>query len=161
MNIQQLFKQTKFETIWNRYSEIYRINEGEREFLEEVYHELLSKDVGINADNCTVELSYYKDEIFEDEYYFDVTVRQENDEQNYSLSYLDWSEVIGYNFNLNEYDDETFLAVLLYELTFYGDEVDMIEVREDLIETVEGIKNGTVELVSYDSLDEFLAQLKD
>ena len=161
MNIQQLMQATEFETVWDRYDDLYRVDENDKEFLEYVYRKLLNKIIKTTELKNTIKLEYQKDELFEGEEYFDVAAYEEGNDQRYSFSMSDWDEVVGYEFDASNYDEATFLAVFLYELTFYGDEENMKKQRNELVKTSEGIKNGTIETVNFSNLDEFLKRLED
>lgn len=161
MNIQQLMQVTEFETVWERYEDLYRVDENDKEFLEYVYRKLLNKIIKPIDVKSTIKLEYQKDEVFDGEEYFDVTAYEDGSDQRYSFSMSDWDEVVGYEFDANEYDEVTLLAVFLYEITFYGDEANMVEQREELKETSEGIRNGTIETLTFNNARDFLKQLED
>lgn len=123
--------------------------EYRKEKILTVFDNLISKEVILNSKK-TIFCILVKD-LFENDQYYDLFFMnysdiknyssEENNSKNYSLSFVPWHELLGYNVckkSLESYGMETIIAEFIWEITFYGwTEASMEEEKNKLNESIE------------------------
>lgn len=149
MNVQELLLENSFESVWDNLG----FDDEHKEYFLSIYNDLIGKTIKDNVDNMTLKVEEVVDE---DETYYSVVGYEDGDNQGYSISFVDWDKVAGYNVDLEDIPKELFIYELLSEVSFYGTEKDMVKERDELEEQIRGIENGTIKTFEFTSLSDLL-----
>ena len=166
MTVSELICNADFNLAWDIIEKEYYAEDENKIHLKETYRSflLLLKKLELkeNKQYKILSLIEYFDDLEEDieMKIWDISMFSHEDDTIYSLSFIDWDEVMEYDIcekSLNDYGVATITAHLLYELSFWGFDKQSVTVKkEELAKRHEEIENGTDELIS---IDEFFAEL--
>lgn len=176
MNFQELLNQCDWDEIWSHII----LNYEDQSHLHDAYHRVYKKLCVIEGVESSMRIIVAKVVEDDGDTWIDVsgvngtTYRESEDyvgfnlnesildkEVKYALEFTDWQKWL-----LMEIDSENFThfnnaeiaAHCLWELTFIGfDESEVDAVSDHIKSTVEGVKNGTIEVMPFDidkSIDE-------
>ena len=99
-------------------------------------------------------LEYSKDVlIVEPDDLFDVYQIIKSENKDYSLSFIPWEEIFAMNISnksLRAYSELELLCAIIFEMTFYGDEEDIVSVKLDLDDRMTNINYS--KLKSFDEI---------
>lgn len=136
MTFKELLIMTSWENVFNELK-IIDSNVNETAY-KEIYNDLLSYDPIHNDEGMTIRTEIIKDDT---ETYIDV-FGTDKDNNKYGIELTDWKEWLGYYVNIGDMLNAEFVAHCLWEMTFYGNEQDVINKREELNREQEKIRNG-------------------
>lgn len=151
MLVKELFEQVNFEAImqylFNEKQIIYDIEDLKEKTQEEIqkkcesmkeayqhaYNEILKISPEINKNKIII-LQKEKD-LFSEEEYYDVSLlhlEELNDDSPviYAIDFISWKQILGYEIslaNLEEYSLDKLAGEILWEMTFYGYQEEVIE----------------------------------
>lgn len=157
MTIQDHFKKTPKELIFNSYNNIF--GDLDREVFESLYETIISKELPKETpvgDSIVLRVFEGKDEDI-----YDISYKEEGNEKYYGISFMPWVEVLALYANPNGETMQVFLASLLHEMTFYGTEEEAQTLHEEMIAEIAAIKSGEKEPVTFNSLKEMLEYAKE
>lgn len=165
MTVSELICNADFNLAWDIIEKEYYAEDENKIYLKETYRSfllLLTKlEVKENKPYKILSLIKYFDDLEEDieMKIWDISMFSHEDDTIYSLSFIDWDEVMGYDVcekSLSDYGDVAVTAHLLYELSFWGFDKQSVTVKkEELQKSHQEFENGTDELIST---EKFLAE---
>jgi hypothetical protein len=84
-------------------------------------------------------------------------VQAQYDGEIFSMSFIPWGETLNAHVvdNTNSTDAEV-AAHLFWEITFHGDEIDMEEARDSLLDQVEQLDRGNLKTYTLEEVEEML-----
>lgn len=162
MTVSELICNADFNLAWDIIEKEYYAEDENKINIKETYKSfllLLTKlEVKENKPYKILSLIEYFDDLEEDVEMkiWDISMFSHEDDTIYSLSFIDWGEVMGYDVckkSLNDYGAAAVTAHLLYELSYFGfDEQSVNAEKEKLAKRHEEVENGTDELISMEEL---------
>lgn len=136
MTFKELLQSVTWESVEN---ELVKISDNlSVEAYEQIFYKLLSYEPSKNTDGMTINAEYIEDD---EDKYVDITGINDKGDR-YGLDFTDWKEWLGYNVNIGDLNKYEFVASCLWEMTFYGNEDDMLKKRKELEEESEKLRNG-------------------
>ncbi len=126
----------------------------------DLYNILLSLEPKENKQNMIISIKTLIDDFAEEEEkekYPSVFGHEENDEDNtFALELCEFSEWLGFKVCpvcLEEYGELTFIALCLYEMTFFGfTDKQIEETRNDLHERVKRVESGEEKMIPWEEV---------
>lgn len=133
-----------YEFIHSQYYSEYEDNKKVKDTYRRFYDGLLKCDVK-PSNNILVAIKY-KDAYEQGVYTWDVTLFSSKDNEIYSILFVDWDEILGYEVcekSLSEYSIESIVGCLLYEMSFFGFTEEEMKIEEaKLEESVKELESG-------------------
>lgn len=140
MTVQHLALIVDNEDVISTLTELYPEEKGREAFYHSVLDRLRTTET--ISGNITVYIRFIgKDEIVKYPYW-DIYAVIDNDKDGIplALGLTPWNEVAGMHSDLGGCPETDFMARLLWEITFYGDEDQIKKTRDELMATVDRIK---------------------
>jgi hypothetical protein len=137
MNFKELITKTNWsDVLESMKKELSDIDEQE---YKKIFFKLLSYDPVESDEKLIINVEFIKDE--ENNEYFDVYGLNEKGDK-YSLSMTSWHVWLGFEVNVENISYSDFVAQCLWEMTFYGNEEEMENQREELVKVADKIDSG-------------------
>lgn len=159
MKLLEMLKLVNVNNVWKEYELYYHKDKQYCTFevFESVYDKLIEMEY-VKTD-LFIELYTYKDGFDEEdneEYYAVHGVEIDNHKETYAIEYNPWNQWISMDVKLKDADlsREQCVAHIFWEMTWAGHDEETIQKEVDKLKSIiDGIEDGTIELVEMD-LDE-------
>jgi len=137
-----------YPTDKNQYEDIYlRVLKTRKKKVKP--SEFLEVYAGVNSDIYPEGFDFWIKEIIKDEWekpYYSIHLKEVKEKQDYSISFMSWSYLINLPLMPSTIFHYTFVDILahfIWEITYYGNEVQMKRTSKKLLDTVKKIKEKT------------------
>jgi hypothetical protein len=179
MILKDLLDDADYDEVFEELKNNYYKDESQEELLEvhanynEVFNKLMNLELEFGSDNYTLNITTEKEWDFDengnsyhtDKTYWHVNCINDTTKENYGIDFCRWNEVLGYDVvrdQVKEIGKSSYIAHVLYELTYYGfDENSIADVADGLKEMLNDCKEDLNSVIWNQMTDELEAIDKD
>lgn len=128
--ILDLLKKYTFEELWDYPYICYWKNESEKRNLALTFDALLAKEPCNTSEKQIITLVPNKNLHIHPRKYMIRSYINDDPETYFSFNMLDWNIIVSFDYELTDFPEQIFLLEFLYEVSYYGSELQMMQKKK-------------------------------